>query len=194
MRCGSLESAAEASEDAEYSELSGEHDLLVFPDLLRVTRVQLSQVESIVSSLIDPEADAVAVFKQLELEVKPLDEGVHILVCAHDQRDFRCGCNGPKLLEWLRDEGQAQSVPVHLYSSSHFGGHRYAANCITYPGGDWFGLLNAREDAAELLGAIKEGEPLRLHDRWRGRVALTKEQQLQAVQDVLAHSASVQSA
>ncbi|KAJ0397942.1 hypothetical protein ATCC90586_009372 [Pythium insidiosum] len=167
-------------------------------------------VDSIVSDLMQADADAAVVFKRHELDVKPLDDGVHILVCAHDQRDFRCGCNGPKLLEWLRDEGDAQGVSVHLYSSSHFGGHRYAANCITYPGGDcsshfgghryaancitypggdWFGLINTREDAAELLRAVNEDAPLRLHDRWRGRVALTKEQQLQAVQQVLADAA-----
>ncbi|KAJ0396501.1 hypothetical protein P43SY_010136 [Pythium insidiosum] len=178
-----------SDESQEPAELSERHDLLVFPDLLRVSNVQLSQVDSIVSDLMQADADAAVVFKRHELDVKPLDDGVHILVCAHDQRDFRCGCNGPKLLEWLRDEGDAQGVSVHLYSSSHFGGHRYAANCITYPGGDWFGLINAREDAAELLRAVNEDAPLRLHDRWRGRVALTKEQQLQAVQQVLADAA-----
>jgi hypothetical protein len=73
-----------------------------------------------------------------------------------------------------------------LWISSHYGGHRYAANCIVYPSGDWFGMLNEQKDALSLLDAVHAGEPLRLRDQWRGRIGLTEEQQMQAVRDAIA--------
>jgi hypothetical protein len=120
------------------------------------------------------------------LSFQPLAPGHHILVCAHESRDERCGCNGPKLLQWLQRVGIERQVPVHLYSASHFGGHRYAANCIAYPSGDWFGLLNEPHDADALIAALEAKQPLRLHTQWRGRLAMTKDEQIQMLRDAVA--------
>lgn len=103
-----------------------------------------------------------------------------------DRRDERCGCKGPELLEWLRSIDDSSAL--NLWVSSHYGGHRYAANCIVYPSGDWFGLINEKDDAKNLLEAVDAAEPLRLHRQWRGRIGLTEAQQLQAVRAVVGTS------
>lgn len=89
---------------------------------------------------------------------------------------------GPELLQWLKDT----RAPLHLWQSSHYGGHRYAANCIVYPSGDWFGLLNEEKDALALVDAVAANDPLRLLSQWRGRIGLTEAQQLQTVRDAVA--------
>lgn len=108
-----------------------------------------------------------------------------VFMCGLD-RDFRCGCNGPNLLRWLQEsaEHQHKDASVYLYATSHFGGHRYAANCIVYPRGDWFGLLNTKTEADNLLAVMKlqESQPqIELRENWRGRVGLSKEKQIDMV-------------
>lgn len=105
---------------------------------------------------------------------------------AHN-RDFRCACAGPKLLEWLSEVAREtnDSTPLHLWSASHYGGHRYAGNCVAYPSGDWFGLINSKEDVQQMVAALKDDEPLRLADQWRGRIRLSKEEQIEALKQVV---------
>lgn len=99
--------------------------------------------------------------------------------------DFRCACAGPKLLEWLHDAAQTSRTPLHLWAASHYGGHRYAGNCVAYPSGDWFGLINAREDVDAMVAALEANAPLRLADQWRGRIGLTKDAQISALQQAV---------
>jgi len=61
-----------------------------------------------------------------------------IQICAHNERDSRCGILGPLLhsefvrLRRLRESGTgASSTPTsHVVSSSHLGGHSWAGNVI----------------------------------------------------------------
>lgn len=105
---------------------------------------------------------------------------------AHN-RDFRCACAGPKLLEWLSEIARETngSTPLHLWSASHYGGHRYAGNCVAYPSGDWFGLINSKDDVQQMVAALEDDEPLRLADQWRGRIRLSKEEQIEALKQVV---------
>lgn len=96
--------------------------------------------------------------------------------------DFRCACAGPKLLEWLHQVASERKTQLHLWAASHYGGHRYAGNCVAYPSGDWFGLINSKEDAEEMVAALVDNAPLRLVHHWRGRLRMTKEEQLEALQ------------
>lgn len=99
-------------------------------------------------------------------------------------RDFRCACAGPKMLEWLHEVASESDVPLHLWAASHYGGHRYAGNCVAYPSGDWFGMINTKEDVQQMVAALADNEPLRLVDQWRGRIRMTKEEQIQALRHV----------
>ena len=65
------------------------------------------------------------------------------LVCAHGTRDERCGRCGPPVMQALRDAGSKL-----VLGCSHVGGHRFAANVLSYPSGEWFSLVtpaNARD-------------------------------------------------
>ncbi|TMW58279.1 hypothetical protein Poli38472_011867 [Pythium oligandrum] len=175
-----LPSCADAT--AEATEMPAKHDVLVFPELVRVHDVTLEQIPALVEKLVPSDVDVQGVLHQENLEFSKMAEGYHIFVCAHEQRDFRCGCNGPLLLRWLKDIGEKRNISLHLYSASHFGGHRYAANAIVYPSGDWFGLLNEPADAEALVQALEDQDPLRLASQWRGRINMTKEEQIEALQ------------
>lgn len=100
-------------------------------------------------------------------------------------RDFRCACAGPKLLEWLKEVANDTETPLHLWSASHYGGHRYAGNCVAYPSGDWFGLINSKDDVQQMVAALEDDEPLRLRDQWRGRIRFSKEEQIEALKQVV---------
>ena len=98
-----------------------------------------------------------------------------------DPRDVRCGCKGPELLQWLN--ASSSDKPLNLWISSHLGGHRFAATCIAYPTGDWFGLLNDQDKAKDMLDAINDEDPLRVYNLWRGRMGFTAQDMHRAVKE-----------
>uniref|UniRef100_M4BSN9 Uncharacterized protein n=1 Tax=Hyaloperonospora arabidopsidis (strain Emoy2) TaxID=559515 RepID=M4BSN9_HYAAE len=107
--------------------------------------------------------------------------GYHVMVCGHAARDVRCGCKGPELLQWLN--ASSSDKPLNLWISSHLGGHRFAATCIAYPTGDWFGLLNDQDKAKDMLDAINDEDPLRVYNLWRGRMGFTAQDMHRAVKE-----------
>lgn len=89
------------------------------------------------------------------------------------------------MLQWLEEIALESNVPLHLWAASHYGGHRYAGNCVVYPSGDWFGMINSKEDVEQMVNALVDDQPLRLQDQWRGRIRMTKAEQIEALkQDV----------
>lgn len=83
--------------------------------------------------------------------------------------------------------------------SRTFGGHKWAPNTIVYPSGDWHGRLSERDsvDAQQILfdalgnGGFAAGvrerkvaDPIMI-DRWRGRMGLNQQEQLQVYKQVL---------
>uniref|UniRef100_K3X6R3 Uncharacterized protein n=1 Tax=Globisporangium ultimum (strain ATCC 200006 / CBS 805.95 / DAOM BR144) TaxID=431595 RepID=K3X6R3_GLOUD len=126
-------------------------------------------------------------------EPKDLAESHDVLVFPENIRvhgvskstsmDFRCACAGPKMLQWLEEIATDAKVPLHLWAASHYGGHRYAGNCVAYPSGDWFGMLNSKEDVHQMVDALVANQPLRLQEHWRGRIRLSKEQQIEALKE-----------
>lgn len=79
---------------------------------------------------------------------KKAEEG-HVYICTHGSRDCRCGVVGEQLKETMREEMRKHEVRVlgegskriHIYGVSHVGGHKWAANALVYPHGDWYGNL-----------------------------------------------------
>ncbi|DAZ93036.1 TPA: hypothetical protein N0F65_007379 [Lagenidium giganteum] len=176
-----------ASSDDETIEppLPDTHDVLIFPDNVRLHDVATEQIGELAAKVAATNAltsvkDALT---DLNVQHSSLKDEMHLLVCAHTKRDFRCGCSGPKMLEWLHDLGKEQQLPLKLWASSHYGGHRYAGNCVVYPSGDWFGLINSPEQAAAMARAVLDEQPLRLAQHWRGRVLTTKEEQISMLKD-----------
>ncbi|UIZ23912.1 hypothetical protein KXD40_009571 [Peronospora effusa] len=191
MYSGGLQDEAEKSVK---SLQEGAHDVLVFPDALRVHnvipsqtnglsdhRVVTSTVSKLVSKALEKDFDLVALLERKNLQYTRMEEGYYMMVCGHAARDERCGCKGPALLQWLKDLASNAKKPLNLWTSSHYGGHRYAASCIVYPSGDWFGLLNDKNKAKKMLDAMNDEDPLQVYERWRGRMALTPQDMHQAV-------------
>ncbi|MGF1470342.1 MAG: sucrase ferredoxin [Rubrobacteraceae bacterium] len=63
-----------------------------------------------------------------------------ILVCTHGARDACCGKFGYPIYETLRGE---YAVPdkLHVWRTSHIGGHRFAPTLIDFPEGRYWGHL-----------------------------------------------------
>lgn len=76
-------------------------------------------------------------------------EEAHLYVCTHGARDCRCGVVGEELKEKMREEVRRHEVrvlgqgskKVKVFGVSHIGGHKWAANALVYPHGDWYGNL-----------------------------------------------------
>ncbi|WFD29377.1 lipoyl synthase [Malassezia sp. CBS 17886] len=122
----------------------------------------------------------------------------HVFVCVHGMRDCRCGVAGSDVLTALRaqvsehedtcrSEGSMPARRVRVFPVSHVGGHKWAANALVYPHGDWYG--NLRVSDAPLLLRAALAPPSSRHDlydrrerlvlwpRWRGRLGQTKAEQ-----------------
>ncbi|EJD45454.1 hypothetical protein AURDEDRAFT_165316 [Auricularia subglabra TFB-10046 SS5] len=106
------------------------------------------------------------------------DSTPHLLVCTHAQRDCRCGDTGGAVVAELRRK--AASLPVKIGELGHVGGHKYAANVLVFPTGDWFGDIEPKH-VDLLLRYVDEGmsmPPPELVPHWRGGRGLSKEEQL----------------
>jgi len=67
--------------------------------------------------------------EQWGLEIEELDARVrHVFVCAHMERDKRCGCSGPSIVDELR---RIAAGSVRVYKTSHIGGHEFAGNLMS---------------------------------------------------------------
>ncbi|KAI0717421.1 Sucrase/ferredoxin-like-domain-containing protein [Cerioporus squamosus] len=114
-----------------------------------------------------------------------------LYVCTHGSRDCRCGDGGGEVVRALRAEIAKRGVErdVFVGEVAHVGGHKYAANVLVYPYGDWLGTVQA-VDVPQILDEL-----LAFHDAhrsaetltdlpplcppfWRGRMGLDKDQQL----------------
>ncbi|KAJ2164206.1 hypothetical protein GGF45_006198, partial [Coemansia sp. RSA 551] len=95
-----------------------------------------------------------------------LTQNRHIFVCTHGSRDYLCGLHGGKLLNDLRSLIEQRNLQKHIgaWATSHIGGHKYAANAIVYPRGDWYGTWcdkcntstepERRDDAQAIMDAV----------------------------------------
>ena len=80
----------------------------------------------------------------------------HTQVCVHGTRDPRCGEIGPQLISSLQESlaalGDSEHVEdVRVHAVSHVGGHKFAANLVVYPQGDWYAPSDARASHAGAL-------------------------------------------
>lgn len=60
--------------------------------------------------------------------------GSYVFVCAHNNRDRRCGVCGPVLIEKFKEEIESKDLKsqVSVIACSHVGGHKYAGNIIIF--------------------------------------------------------------
>ncbi|TFK50311.1 hypothetical protein OE88DRAFT_1631029 [Heliocybe sulcata] len=123
---------------------------------------------------------------------------IDFYVCTHKERDCRCGEHGYAVAEALRTEvtrrkESGSSNSAHrirtVGETTHVGGHKYAANVLIYPFGDWLGNVRPEHVPTILDEVLKrpflgppsetEGDPPILPELWRGRMGLTNNQQVE---------------
>lgn len=92
-----------------------------------------------------------------------------IFVCTDGRHDPCCAAAGHALFDALRGEAQRRHSPIAIAESSHLGGHRFSANCLSLPGGEAYGRVDPA-DAPDLLDAVSRGTVL--SHRYRGRQGL----------------------
>ncbi|TCD63315.1 hypothetical protein EIP91_005696 [Steccherinum ochraceum] len=113
---------------------------------------------------------------------------IHIYVCTHRKRDCRCGDSGVPVYEAFRSEVAKRQLEsrVRVGTVGHVGGHKWAANMLVFPSGDWLGNLRDHHVPQVLDAILAQHEeyadyvhapPLVPHN-WRGRMGLSKDQQL----------------
>ncbi|KAF6747145.1 Sucrase/ferredoxin-like-domain-containing protein [Ephemerocybe angulata] len=135
---------------------------------------------------------------------------IDILVCTHGARDCRCGDTGGKVYAALREavpkvqaemeaegKGGVRVPKIRVGEVAHVGGHKYAANVLIYPYGEWLGLITPSH-VPELLssiiklhsktpGGIKplgRDDPLDIMpEHWRGRMGLGKEEMVEMMEE-----------
>eukprot|EP01121_Diplochlamys_sp_Union-15-3_P006155 TRINITY_DN16666_c0_g1_i1.p1 TRINITY_DN16666_c0_g1~~TRINITY_DN16666_c0_g1_i1.p1 ORF type:complete len:280 (+),score=42.36 TRINITY_DN16666_c0_g1_i1:59-898(+) len=113
-------------------------------------------------------------FSTGELGALTLEEFKHdyfIFVCSHELKDKRCGYCGPIIQQQLQERIEAEKIDAIVLKTSHIGGHKYAANVIVYPTGDWYGYVKPK-DVDRIVKEHLIGKKV-CYDLWRGRRGLT---------------------
>ncbi|KDR79275.1 hypothetical protein GALMADRAFT_1230940 [Galerina marginata CBS 339.88] len=137
-------------------------------------------------------------------------QDMHIYVCTHGARDCRCGDRGREVYLALVEAAEKEratnpdgvATSLKIGEVGHVGGHKYAANLLVFPQGEWLGIVKP-EDAPSIIKqayeALRRGvEPLDAStppwflSNWRGRMGLSKEEQQElwtkyARQDLVQH-------
>ncbi|MDX1660220.1 MAG: sucrase/ferredoxin-like family protein [Gemmatimonadota bacterium] len=126
-------------------------DLVVFPDGIRYRGVDEARWEGILRDHV--EGDAIS-------DVAPREavEERWIVVCAHGERDERCGECGPPLIDALREAVEEAGIEtVRVRATSHVGGHKYAGNVIVFPEGHWYGYVRPADASRIVREHVVEG-------------------------------------
>lgn len=144
-------------------------DIFLLPDMLILPEITVHKVESLADALLKQFEEG------LPFDVQPMAGGDHVFVCVHANRDERCGIWGPQFYAALEQEIQAQNAIAHVHQTSHIGGHRFAATCIIYPQGVWYGNLRP-DDAKRVVDEHLNQEQL-LPEFYRGRLGTSSVQQ-----------------
>ncbi|EMD36547.1 hypothetical protein CERSUDRAFT_156239 [Gelatoporia subvermispora B] len=152
-------------------------------DLLDITANNMDDVAEALRALALGETGARAVHRPND----PLT--LYLYVCTHGARDCRCGNTGGAVYEALRSEVEKRGLSERVFVGSvgHVGGHKYAANILVHPHGDWLGLVDVGDVPGVLDEILARNDALKEYRAslaplcrkfWRGRMGLSKDEQL----------------
>ncbi|XVF60221.1 hypothetical protein PTKIN_Ptkin08bG0027400 [Pterospermum kingtungense] len=150
-------------------------DVLIFPEMVKYKGLTGSDVDGFVE-------DVLVNGKPWASGVQETFTGSYVFVCAHANRDKRCGVCGPVLIQKLKEEIELRGLKDQVFVSacSHVGGHKYAGNLIIFSPdsegkvtGHWYGYVTP-DDVPELLDQhIAKGEII--EHLWRGQMGASTE-------------------
>ncbi|PPS06637.1 hypothetical protein GOBAR_AA14008 [Gossypium barbadense] len=102
-------------------------DVLIFPEMIKYKGLTEGDVDGFVE-------DVLVNGKPWASGVQETFTGSYVFVCAHGNRDKRCGVCGPILIEKLNEEIALRGLKdqVFVNACSHIGGHKYAGNLIIF--------------------------------------------------------------
>ncbi len=144
-------------------------DVLLYPVQIRLVGLQRHDLPAWVQYLMgDQETKLQEVF---------LEKFVFLL-CAHANRDPRCGQCGPGLRSSLQAHLSKAGLgdQAEVWASSHLGGHRFAGVMVCYPSGNWYGRV-ADEDLPSLVAAEIHGHAP-VSALWRVQMAMLIKEQI----------------
>ncbi|XP_057791710.1 uncharacterized protein LOC131008713 [Salvia miltiorrhiza] len=154
-------------------------DVLIFPQMIVYRGLTESDVESFVE-------DVLVSGKPWQSGVEQELNGSFVFVCAHNNRDRRCGVCGPPLIEKFKEEIGSKNLsdPVFVAACSHIGGHKYAGNVIIFSAdsdgkvvGNWYGYVTP-SDVLDLLDKqIGKGEVI--ERIWRGQMGVKEAEKVE---------------
>merc|ERR1712228_364789 len=100
-----------------------------------------------------------------------MGEDCHVFICAHTQRDARCGYCGPRLIDQTMGTSPGGKA-VRVRKCSHVGGHEFAGNALVFEEscGDFYGYVSPDVIDDVISGKARYGE------LWRGGLGLSKEE------------------
>jgi len=105
------------------------------------------------------------------LVVEPVKEDFTIFICSHDKNDSRCGFCGPIIFD---EFNKLINNNLKLYHVSHVGGHKYAANVLVFPPGNWYGYIK-QEDVPKIVESLNHPGSVDLNEKLRGCMGVTSE-------------------
>jgi hypothetical protein len=147
-------------------------DVLIYPSGLRVRNCSAGDADALIDLLNGVPASRLAV-----APVGPTADAVFL--CAHTNRDKRCGLIGPALAEVFAEElGAVRRADVPIRMCSHIGGHKWAGNAIVYTAaeGHWYGYCDPSAAAEIVREHIVGGKPLIRSKLWRGQSGLSEDE------------------
>ncbi|KAF5354258.1 hypothetical protein D9756_007068 [Leucocoprinus leucothites] len=126
-------------------------------------------------------------------------EEAHLYVCTHGARDCRCGEHGGMVARLLKEEVERRNIGhrLKIREVGHVGGHKYAANVLVYPHGEWLGQVKAG-DVPQVIDSIlaQPTRPFTDQDQpiipihWRGRMGIGKDEQISFFENYLSQKAT----
>eukprot|EP01133_Synstelium_polycarpum_P009157 gene9157-10745_t len=149
-------------------------DLLVFPENIKLVGMTGNTLESVLSYFASNKSITDDFPSNVNMESI---SDKYIFVCAHAQKDARCGYCGPILVDQLREEIESRglSKEVKVFGTSHVGGHKFAGNVLVFPQGHWYGYATP-SDVPEILDSALSGEVIqRLHRGSMGQRIIKEE-------------------
>lgn len=106
---------------------------------------------------------AARLLDQPAAEEAAADQGRDLLLCTHGRRDVCCGSLGMDLFLQVADAGLP--ADVHVWRTSHTGGHRFAPTFIVLPEGTVWAYADPDLVRRVLL---RDGDVSEVADRYRG--------------------------